>query len=89
MYQPQIGDPLEALDTPSMIVDLTLMEENNGILTWEENVALPPGALSIGKRIEFIPGHIDTTINLHDTCYAYRDGKIAAIWPVSARGKAQ
>lgn len=28
MYQPQVGDPLEALDTPSMIVDLALMEEN-------------------------------------------------------------
>src|SRR5258706_8661837 len=28
MYHPQLGDPLDALDTPSMIVDLTLMEEN-------------------------------------------------------------
>src|SRR5438552_7589208 len=28
MYQPQIGDPLDALDTPAMIVDLTLMEDN-------------------------------------------------------------
>ncbi len=28
MYHPQVGDPLDALDTPSMIVDLTLMEGN-------------------------------------------------------------
>ena len=28
MYQPRIGDPLDALDTPSMIVDLSLMENN-------------------------------------------------------------
>ena len=28
MYQPHLGDPLEMLDTPSMIVDLTLMEAN-------------------------------------------------------------
>ena len=27
-YSPQIGDPLVTLDTPSMIVDLTLMESN-------------------------------------------------------------
>lgn len=27
-YNPQIGDPLSALDTPSMIVDLDLMESN-------------------------------------------------------------
>lgn len=63
--------------------------DEHGILTWGENVILPPGALSIGDRVEFIPSHIDTTINLHDTYYAYRDGKIAAIWPVSTRGKVQ
>ncbi len=28
MYHPQPGDSLEALDTPSMIVDLDLMEGN-------------------------------------------------------------
>jgi D-serine deaminase-like pyridoxal phosphate-dependent protein len=28
MYQPQTGDPLVALDTPAMIVDVQLMEEN-------------------------------------------------------------
>ncbi|RAK77435.1 DSD1 family PLP-dependent enzyme [Aspergillus fijiensis CBS 313.89] len=28
MYDPKIGDPLSALDTPSMIVDLDLMESN-------------------------------------------------------------
>src|SRR2546421_8854500 len=28
MYQPRLGDPLEMLDTPSMIVDLALMEAN-------------------------------------------------------------
>lgn len=28
MYEPELGDSLDALDTPSMIVDLTLMEEN-------------------------------------------------------------
>jgi D-serine deaminase-like pyridoxal phosphate-dependent protein len=28
MYQPQPGDPLVALDTPVMIIDIQLMEEN-------------------------------------------------------------
>jgi D-serine deaminase-like pyridoxal phosphate-dependent protein len=27
-YEPRVGDPLSALDTPSMIVDLTVMERN-------------------------------------------------------------
>lgn len=28
MYQPRVGDSLDALDTPAMIVNLDLMEEN-------------------------------------------------------------
>ncbi|HEX9134840.1 MAG TPA: hypothetical protein VF844_21350 [Ktedonobacteraceae bacterium] len=28
MYHPQVGDPLEALDTPVMLVDLDLVENN-------------------------------------------------------------
>jgi D-serine deaminase-like pyridoxal phosphate-dependent protein len=28
MYNPRLGDRLESLDTPSMIVDLDVMEEN-------------------------------------------------------------
>ena len=28
MYNPQIGDPIDALDTPAMIIDLLLMEAN-------------------------------------------------------------
>jgi D-serine deaminase-like pyridoxal phosphate-dependent protein len=43
----------------------------------------------VGDRIEFIPSPIDTTINLHDYYYAYRNGKLEAIWPVAARGKVQ
>jgi hypothetical protein len=27
MYHPQVGDSLDTLDTPSMIIDLTLQEE--------------------------------------------------------------
>jgi D-serine deaminase-like pyridoxal phosphate-dependent protein len=63
--------------------------DEHGILTWNEQASLPPHALEVGTRIEFIPSHIDTTINLHDTYYAYRDGKVEAIWPVAARGKVQ
>jgi hypothetical protein len=28
-------------------------------------------------------------VNLHDFYYAYRDGKLEAIWSVAARGKVQ
>jgi D-serine deaminase-like pyridoxal phosphate-dependent protein len=63
--------------------------DEHGILTWDESAESPSVKLEVGDRIEFIPSHIDTTINLHDFYYAYRNGKLEAIWPVAARGKVQ
>ncbi len=63
--------------------------DEHGILTWDESTEQSHIELEVGDRIEFIPSHIDTTINLHDDYYAYRNGKLEAIWPVAARGKVQ
>jgi len=63
--------------------------DEHGILTWNEDMHVPSHKLNVGERIAFIPSHIDTTINLHDTYYACRNGKIEAIWPVATRGKVQ
>lgn len=40
----------------------------------------------LGERLALIPGHCDPTVNLYDWIVGIRDGKIAAIWPVDARG---
>jgi D-serine deaminase-like pyridoxal phosphate-dependent protein len=61
--------------------------DEHGILTWEKRSAGPP--LEVGDRIELIPSHIDTTVNLHDYYYAYRDGRLETIWSIEARGKVQ
>ena len=63
--------------------------DEHGILTWKNEALSANVPLEVGDRIEFIPSHIDTTVNLHDYYYAHRDGKLEAIWPVSARGKVQ
>ncbi len=63
--------------------------DEHGILTWAESVEPAKVKLEVGDRIELIPSHIDTTVNLHDFYYAYRDGKLETIWPVTARGKVQ
>ena len=63
--------------------------DEHGILTWHEGMPTLSNTLDVGERIAFIPSHIDTTINLHDTYYACRDGRIEAIWPVATRGKVQ
>ena len=63
--------------------------DEHGILTWTESAEPANVKLEVGDRIEFIPSHIDTTVNLHDYYYAYRNSTLEAIWPVAARGKVQ
>jgi D-serine deaminase-like pyridoxal phosphate-dependent protein len=45
--------------------------------------------LSIGDKVELIPSHCDTTINLYDHYYVIRDDRLEAIWPIPARGATQ
>jgi len=45
--------------------------------------------LKLGDRIEFIPPHIDPTVNLYDHIYALRGDRVEAVWPIAARGKSQ
>jgi D-serine deaminase-like pyridoxal phosphate-dependent protein len=52
---------------------------------------LAPSAqdLRIGDRLELIPGYGDLTTVLHDRFYAFRRGKLEAIWPLEGRGRLQ
>ena len=43
----------------------------------------------LGAKLELIPSHCDTTINLHDTYHVVRDGEVVAVWPIAARGRVQ
>jgi D-serine deaminase-like pyridoxal phosphate-dependent protein len=45
--------------------------------------------VKLGDRIEFIPPHIDPTVNLYDHIYALRGDRVEAVWPIAARGKSQ
>ena len=45
-------------------------------------------SLSLKDRLRLVPGHCDPTCNLHDWYVGVRSGKVEALWPVSARGKA-
>jgi len=45
--------------------------------------------IKLGDRIEFIPPHIDPTVNLFDLIYALRGDRVEAVWPIAARGKSQ
>lgn len=46
------------------------------------------GVLKINEKLRLVPGHCDPTCNVHDWYVGVRGGKVEALWPVSARGKA-
>ena len=43
----------------------------------------------LGSQVDFIPGQIRTTFNLHDRVWVTRDGRIVDCWAVAARGSSQ
>ena len=63
-------------------VQLTNMSDEHGKLV------LGPKAkpLKLGEKVWLIPGHCDPTVNLHDWYVGVRNGRVEALWPISARG---
>ncbi len=45
--------------------------------------------LRVGDVVQVVPGHGCTTVNLYDRYIAARGGRVEAIWPIAARGRAQ
>jgi 3-hydroxy-D-aspartate aldolase len=45
------------------------------------------GVLAINEKLKLVPGHCDPTCNMHDWYVGIRNGRVEALWPVSARGK--
>ncbi len=60
-----------------------VLNEEHGVITDEED------KLSYLQKIEYIPSHCCTTVNLHDDYYCVRNDLLEAIWPISARGKSK
>ena len=79
----------EPKDEPSM--SYRPAGDEHGILSWDSSVssAAPRRALEVGDRVELIPSHIDTTVNLHDHYHVCVGERLDAVWPISARGKVQ
>jgi D-serine deaminase-like pyridoxal phosphate-dependent protein len=58
------------------------LSEEHGSLHCEDGAPLKRG-----DRVEIVPSHGCTTINLHDAYYVTRDGKLEAVWPIAGRGR--
>jgi len=53
-------------------------------VVWEATGAVD---VSIGDKLEIIPAHGCTTINLHDDYCGLRNGIVETVWPIAGRGK--
>jgi 3-hydroxy-D-aspartate aldolase len=62
--------------------------EVTGVSDEHGKLKLGPRAtpLSLGEKVWLIPGHCDPTVNLHDWYVGFRNGRVEALWPISARG---
>ena len=49
----------------------------------------PDDELDYLQKIEYIPGHCCTTVNLHDRYFCVRNGKLETLWQITGRGKSQ
>ncbi|MFQ5512835.1 MAG: DSD1 family PLP-dependent enzyme [Myxococcota bacterium] len=76
----EFGMP-EGSDLPLRCVALS---EEHGHVLIDEDVELE---LAAGDRIELLPTHGDTTLNLHDEYTVLRGGQVVARWPIIARGR--
>ncbi len=47
----------------------------------------PNRDLNVGDKVEFIPGHCDTTVNLYNVFFGVRKGVIETVWPIEGRGR--
>jgi D-serine deaminase-like pyridoxal phosphate-dependent protein len=61
---------------------ITSLSEEHGHMTVPDTAKV-----AIGDKIELVPTHGCTTINLHDTFYAVRGDNVEAEWEIAARGK--
>ena len=47
----------------------------------------PSRDLKVGDQLQIMPGHCDTTVNLHNVFFAVRKGIIEHVWPIEGRGR--
>jgi len=47
----------------------------------------PSRDLKVGDQVQIMPGHCDTTVNLHNVFFAVRNGMVEHVWPIEGRGR--
>jgi len=70
-------------------VEMTGLSEEHGTLKFVGQVSDADVLLTPGDKIEILPTHCCTTVNLHDRYYGIRNGIVESEWDIAARGKSQ
>src|SRR6218665_56353 len=60
---------------------LVAASDEHGVIALDGGAVLP-----LGTTIKLAPSHCDPTVNLHDSYICVRNGRVEALWPISARG---
>ena len=63
-------------------VEYVRASDEHGKLTLHD----PGRALPLGSKVRLVPGHCDPTVNLYDWYVCYRNARVEALWPITARG---
>jgi D-serine deaminase-like pyridoxal phosphate-dependent protein len=74
----------QPLDLPGASVQALSEEHGKLIAAQPDTVSLRPG-----DKVQFVPSHCCTTVNLHDVLYVTQRGVLVDVWPIAARGRAQ
>jgi 3-hydroxy-D-aspartate aldolase len=43
-------------------------------------------SFKLGDKLKLVPPHCDPAVNLHDWFVGFRNNRVEALWPISARG---
>jgi 3-hydroxy-D-aspartate aldolase len=70
-------------------VEYTGASDEHGKLSVAESVRGGNSDLKVGDKVRLIPGHVDPTVNMYDWYVGIRNGRVEALWPITARGRLQ
>ena len=49
------------------------------------NIARSTREYRVGERLEIIPNHVCSTVNMHNRIYGVSGGRVEAVWEVAGR----
>lgn len=65
---------------------MNYLSEEHAVLTLDDP---QKSTLKGGDKVQFLPSHVCTTVNLHEKFYVHQNGALVDIWSIEARGCTQ